>query len=88
MRVRDHNKFRLFDYNNHSNDNFELGQIVINIKRWGDDGNPIGVVIQTHDDGDCRTDMFGNCSTEEVRLATIEEIKEFREELLDHIENY
>lgn len=81
MKVKDHNEYRLFDYENDlSNSNFDLGDILIHNNIH--EGNPIGVVIQLHPDGDCRTDMFGNCSTEEVRLATEDEIKEFRDELL------
>jgi hypothetical protein len=86
MQVKDHNKFRLFDYNNDlTNPNFRLGQVVINVQRGKineDNGNPIGVVIQLHDDGDCRTDMFGNVSPSEVRLATLDEIKKYRKEIL------
>jgi hypothetical protein len=81
MNVKDHNKYRLFDYENDlTNENFKLGQVVINQE------NEIGVVIQLHDDGDCRTDMFGNCSPSEVRLATIDEIKEYRENIVDDLE--
>lgn len=81
MKVADHNEYRLFDYENDlSNPNFELGEILIHNTR--DEGNPIGVIIQLHPDGDCRTDMFGNCSLSEVRLATEEEILEFRKELI------
>ena len=74
MFVKDHNKFRRFDYENDmSNPNFKLGQVVIK-----NDEDSIGVVIQLHEDGDCRTDMFGNCSISEVTTATIEQIKKFR----------
>jgi hypothetical protein len=93
MKVKDHNKYRLFDYENDlTNKNFQLGEIVIRISGADrtlinqDNGNPIGVVIQLHDDGDCRTDMFGNCSSSEVRLATIDEIKEYRENLINDLE--
>ncbi len=80
MKVNDHNKYRLFDYNNDmTNVNFQLGEVLINSE------NEIGVVIQLHEDGDCRTDMFGNCSPSEVRLATISEIKEFRKDLLNDL---
>jgi hypothetical protein len=65
-----------------NNPNFRLGQVVINQE------NEIGVVIQLHEDGDCRTDMFGNCSSSEVTTATIEQIKKFRPELLEYLCNY
>ena len=84
MFVKDHNKFRRFDYENDmSNPNFKLGQVVIK-----NDEDSVGVVIQLHEDGDCRTDMFGNCSSSEVTTATIEQIKKFRPELLDDLCNY
>ena len=91
MKVKDHNKYRLFNYENDlTNKNFQLGEVVITVidadNSFVDIGNPIGVVIQLHDDGDCRTDMFGNCSSSEVRLATLEEIKEYRENLINDLE--
>ena len=92
MKVKDHNKYRLFDYENDlTNKDFQLGEIVIKVTnanktKIDTNGNPIGVVIQLHDDGDCRTDMFGNCSSSEVRLATIDEIKEYRENLINDLE--
>jgi hypothetical protein len=83
MQVQDHNKYRLFEYHNDfTNPNFELGDILIRDK---EEGNPIGVVIQLHPDGDCRTDMFGNCSTDDVRLATMDEIEKHRKELVAEI---
>ena len=94
MKVTDHNKYRKFDYDNYLlNPNFELGQVVAKVDRVGekffidkDNGNPIGVVIQLHDDGDCRTDMFGNCSPSEVTFATLEEIELYRPSVLDDID--
>ena len=89
MKVNNHNRYRKFEYENHfSNPNFELGQVLIKINNNGIDvenGNPIGVVIQLHDDGDCRTDMFGNCGTYDTRLATYNEILEYRKELINDI---
>lgn len=91
MKVTDHNKYRLFEYQNHmSNPNFQLGQVLTKIDRTGkpleeEYGNPIGVVIQLHEDGDCRTDMYGNVCPEEVRLATHEEILHYRPELCDDL---
>lgn len=80
--VNDHNKYRLFDYENDlSNNNFALGEIVINVD------DEVGVVIQLHDDGDCRTDMFGNTSISEVRNATLEDIVVYRNELVCDIKD-
>jgi hypothetical protein len=78
--VNNHNDYRLFEYeNDFSNSNFELGQIVVN------EYDEVGVVIQLHADGDCRTDMFGNASLSEVRNATLEEIMLYRNELINNI---
>lgn len=80
--VKDHNKFRLFCYTNYPNDTFTLGNVLL---KEDEESTEIGVVIQTFDDGDCRTDMWGNCSPSEVRSATIEDIKTFRPELLQDL---
>ena len=53
-------------------DAFRLGDVVIN------DDNEIGVVIQVHSPDEFRTDMFGNSSSGEVRMATDAEIQLYR----------
>lgn len=58
-------------------DKYKLGDVVIN------QNNEIGVVIQMHDSFEFRTDMFGNTSNDEVRLATDEEIKKYRPNILN-----
>lgn len=58
------------------NDTFKLGDVVIN------KANEIGVIIQIHEPNEFRTDMFGNCSTPEIRMATDTEITEQRPDLL------
>lgn len=84
MKVKDHKKFCCFEYESDmSNTNFQLGDIVT---KESEDGIEIGVVIQLHDDGDFRTDMFGNASPSEVKLSTLEDIELYRNELLDEIE--
>lgn len=75
--IVDHNKFRSFNYTNNPSANLQLGQILIDPKT-----NEIGVIIQTHSDDECRTDMFGNCDANEVCFATLQEIKEHRPELI------
>lgn len=82
IKVKDHNKFRLFDYKNELTVGYQLGSIVtlINMEQ-----NPVGVVIQTFEDTNFRTDMFGMSSTEEVRPSTLEDIKNHRPELLSEI---
>ena len=75
--IVDHNKFRSFNYTNNPSANLQLGQILIDPKT-----NEIGVIIQTHSDDECRTDMFGNCDANEVCFATRQEIQEHRPELI------
>lgn len=81
MKVKDHKKYCCFDYVSTTEETkYELGDIVI--KEYEDDKPEIGVVIQLHDRGELRTDMFGNCCNSEIRLATLDEIKQYRSDLL------
>ena len=80
MKVLDYKDFATFDYEQNGNIS-QLGDVVINKE------NEIGVIIQVHQDSDVRTDMFGNCSQSEIRLATIEEIKEFQPDIIPHFSN-
>lgn len=57
-------------------DPFVLGHVVIN----GD--NEVGVIIQRHGGNEYRTDMFGNCTINDIKIATTEQIKKHRKELL------
>lgn len=81
MKVKDYRDYALFDYNSivGKQDDFQLGDIVIN------DENKIGVIIQVHEPSEFRVDMFGNCGSDEIRLASEEEVKEYRLELLENI---
>lgn len=81
MRVKNHKDFACFDYNqNESCKDFrKLGQIVY--RKDDDDTEEIGVIIQVHENNHFRTDMFGNCHSEEIRLATVSEIKRIRHNL-------
>lgn len=84
LQVKNHNKFRRFDYINEKS-NIKLGTVITKVER---DGNTeIGVVIQVHGQNEYRTDMYGNGylndKYEDVeRFATIEEVTQFRPELL------
>lgn len=83
MQVLNHKDFCHFKYEGlESNEHFQLGDVVFRELELTDDGNPIGVVIQIHPDGDCRTDMYGNVSRIEVRKATKEDVQEHRPEML------
>lgn len=82
MKVVDHNKFRKFEYENEVNPNkYQLGDIL-----YKEEYQPeIGVVIQTFEDGDVRTDMWGMCCESEVSMATLEQIDLYRPELIQEI---
>ena len=80
IKVKNHRAFACFEYTNYPNENFELGQILYKNDEFN--GHEIGVIIQLHEDGDCRTDMWGNCSKSEVSFATIEQVKQYRPEIL------
>ena len=43
--------------------------------------NEIGVIIQKHNENELRTDMFGNCDIDSIRLATESEVNEYRPKL-------
>ena len=59
----DHEQFALFNYENvlDVKDKFKLGDVVYNPHL-----DEVGVIIQTHGNNEYRTDMFGNCSYDEV----------------------
>lgn len=87
--VRDHTKYACFDYVSSTNNNdFRLGDVLFKEAELVDGSNPIGVVLQLHDDGDCRTDQYGNTNNLESRYATLEEIKKYRRELLGDLKLY
>jgi len=87
MKVRDHLKFCCFEYTSTTEKTkYELGDIVIGIT--SDNLNEIGVVIQIHDQTELRTDMFGNASISEIRLATEDEINQYRNGIENEEHNY
>jgi hypothetical protein len=90
LKVKDHNKFRCFDYENEINPNkYQLGDVLYkSYKDLYDDSeqeDEIGVVIQTFEDGDVRTDMWGMCSESEVRYATHKEVEVLRPKLINEL---
>lgn len=77
MKVIDHTKFAMCEYNQKvCNNPFELGDIVIHKKT-----KEVGVVIQIHDDLDLRVDMFGNSYAGEIRIATVYDIEGIKSEV-------
>ena len=87
----DHNKFRRFDYENEPSPNYQLGDVLLkNYKELYPDCEmeqpiEVGVVIQTFEDGDVRTDMWGMCCESEVRPASLLEVKEYRPKLMEDL---
>jgi hypothetical protein len=84
MKVKNHKKFCRFDYESSTAPHvYQLGDVVT---KESEDGIEIGVVIQLHDDGDFRTDMFGNETPNgEISLSTLSEIERYRNELLEDL---
>jgi hypothetical protein len=78
-----HNKYRLFEYNNNpdKSDAFILGDVV-----YKESEDSIGVIIQCHGNDEYRTDQFGNCANcpkyGDIRLASMDEIERIRPEIL------
>lgn len=94
MKVLNHKEFCYFEYESEVNPNkYQLGDVLY--KEYTDENNytgenqepEIGVVIQTFNDGDVRTDMWGMCSESEVSLATLERVNLYRPNLIQQISN-
>ena len=82
MRVKNHKNYACFEYTSQKIKLYKLGDIV---RKDSEDGTEIGVIIQIHDANEYRTDMFGNCSSSEIKMATKEDIENFRAELLNDL---
>ena len=82
---KEHACFERFNYVSTTDETvYQLGDIVI--KKYDDETIEIGVIIQLHDTYEFRTDMFGNCCSTEIQLATFAEIEAHREKLIDHLQ--
>lgn len=83
MKVINYKKFQSFPYESVEGPftEFELGDVVI------DPQGDVAVVIQNYNDdwGEVRTDVNGNVYEEDCRLATLEEVKNIRPELLNQL---
>ena len=82
MRIKNHKEFACFDYISEANEENELGDILY---RKSEDGEEIGVVIQTFKEGDNRTDMWG--VDDVTQLATIKQILRIRPLLVKFMED-
>ena len=89
LKVKDHNKFRCFDYESETSPSYQLGDVLTKdyskLYEGSEQEPEIGVVIQTFNDGDFRTDMWGMSSDSEVSPSTILEIKKYRPNLMDDL---
>jgi hypothetical protein len=82
--VSDHTRFACFEYESETSPGYQLGDILH--KEYGEDQEPeIGVVIQTFEDGDFRTDMWGMSCEDEVTPATLSQIKKYRPSLMEYL---
>jgi hypothetical protein len=80
LSVKNHKEFCCFGYvSEKTTHQYNLADVVVNNQ------NEIGVIIQLHDDGEYRTDMFGNCSEIEINPATKNQIELNRPELLNKL---
>jgi hypothetical protein len=80
IKVKDHNKFRRFDYVNYPTGSYDLGTV---LAKEIDNTVEIGVVIQTFSDDEVRTDMYGVDYNH--RPAALREIEIYRPELLSDL---
>lgn len=89
LKVNDHKKYCHFEYESETSPTYQLGDVLTKdySKLYeGSEMEPeIGVVIQTFEDGDFRTDMWGMSSESEVSPSTILEIKKYRPSLMDNL---
>jgi hypothetical protein len=84
LKVTNHKDFCCFDYESEINPNqYQLGDVLF--KNYTGQEPEIGVVIQTFEDGDFRTDMWGMSYESEVRPATLLDIKRYRPKLMNSL---
>lgn len=88
MNVVNYHKFTCFAYKSVESSLYKLGDVVFKPSEFeGEDVSEIGIIIQIHDEREYRTDMFGNCCASEISLATEEQIKTYRIDLLAEVHN-
>lgn len=88
MNIVNYHKFACFAYKSVESSLYKLGDVVFKPSEFeGEDVSEIGIIIQIHNEHEYRTDMFGNCCSDEIHLATIEEIETYRIDLLAEVYN-
>lgn len=78
--IIDYRNYALFEYTQSQEskeDLYILGHVV-----FKQSSKEIGVIIQRHGNNEYRTDMFGNCCSSEIRIATIREIIVYRPKII------
>lgn len=89
LKVKDHKEFCFFEYESETSPTYQLGDVLTKdyskLYEGSEQGIEIGVVIQTFDDGDFRTDTWGVGSESEVSPSTILEIKKYRPKLMESL---
>ena len=90
LKVKDHKEFCFFEYESETSPTYQLGDVLTkDYSKLYEDSEPdnveVGVVIQTFDDGEFRTDMWGMSSESEVSPSTILEIKKYRPKLMESL---
>ena len=87
--VTDHKRFACFEYESETSPGYQLGDVLTKdyskLYEDSEQGIEVGVVIQTFEDGDVRTDMWGVSSDSEVTPATLTEIKKYRPKLMEFL---
>ncbi len=95
IQVNNWREFALFNYTQYTRPGYQLGEVVLifppspsESDDYSVEEDPkIGVIIQTHEYGDFRTDMNGNGCNDEVRYADVSDIEKYRPELLEDLLN-
>ena len=94
LKVRNHKHFAAFDYEQSTHPDVELGDVIFRDRHpeFPQIDPEIGVVIQTFDDRQFRTDMWGNTNLDPtgkygqvVTFATLDQVREYRPKLVDHV---
>ena len=82
LKVKDHKQFCFFEYESETSPTYQLGDVLLKSYRDlyenSEQDDEVGVVIQTFEDGDFRTDMWGMGSESEVRPATFKDVEVLR----------
>jgi hypothetical protein len=86
MNILNYRRYACFEYISNESTVFQLGDVVFKQQMYnGEDQSEIGIILQIHSENEFRTDMFGNCSTSEITLATMEQVQMYRPDIIPDI---